>query len=201
MSVVWEKTYPAPALNEREALRYAGMRQRTEQAEALLRDCAREAWELLAYRVCWARFPLEARGDRLDLTFARTDSRSLRACLSGCTEIVLFAATIGAAYDRLLRREALLSPARAQMLQALGAERVESLCDAFEMDIRRAAADEGLAVRPRFSPGYGDLPLALQKDVFLVLDCPRRIGVSLNENLLMSPSKSVTALIGLYPRE
>ena len=54
-----------------------------------------------------------------------------------------------------------------------------------------------MQLRPRFSPGYGDLPLELQKDVFRVLDCPRKIGLSLNESLLMSPSKSVTAIIGI----
>ena len=55
---------------------------------------------------------------------------------------------------------------------------------------------------PRFSPGYGDLPLSLQRDIFRVLDCPRKIGLTLNESLLMSPSKSVTAIVGLgHPRE
>lgn len=54
--------------------------------------------------------------------------------------------------------------------------------------------------RPRFSPGYGDLPINMQKDIFAALDCPRKIGLSLNESLLMSPSKSVTAIIGVSAR-
>ena len=54
-----------------------------------------------------------------------------------------------------------------------------------------------LFLRSRFSPGYGDLGLEMQKDIFAVLDCPRKIGLSLNESLLMSPSKSVTAIIGI----
>ena len=54
-----------------------------------------------------------------------------------------------------------------------------------------------MCIRDRFSPGYGDLSLALQKDIFAVLDCPRKIGITLNESLLMSPSKSVTAIIGV----
>ena len=43
----------------------------------------------------------------------------------------------------------------------------------------------------------GDVPLAVQRDIFSVLDCPRQIGLSLNDSLLMSPSKSVTAFVGL----
>ena len=52
-------------------------------------------------------------------------------------------------------------------------------------------------IKPRFSPGYGDVPLEIQKDIVMLLDCAKRIGVSLNDSLLMSPSKSVTAFIGL----
>ena len=85
--------------------------------------------------------------------------------------------------------------------QAIGAERVEALCDAFCADVKRRAAEEGLCPRPRFSPGYGDVPLELQRDIFRVLDCPRKIGLTLNGSLLMTPSKSVTAVIGLGNNE
>ncbi|MDD6316889.1 MAG: Vitamin B12 dependent methionine synthase activation subunit, partial [Clostridia bacterium] len=34
-------------------------------------------------------------------------------------------------------------------------------------------------------------------DIIRALDCPRKIGLCLNQSLLMSPSKSVTALVGL----
>ena len=81
-------------------------------------------------------------------------------------------------------------------LQALGSERVEALCDEFEKDIKKELGGEGVFFRPRFSPGYGDLPLEFQKDIFRLLECPRRIGISLGESLLMTPSKSVTAIIG-----
>lgn len=83
------------------------------------------------------------------------------------------------------------------MLQAVGAERIESLCNAFVQMLR----DEGMHMRPRFSPGYGDLPLAAQKEIFRALDCARHIGLSLNDSMLMSPSKSVTAIIGLTEGE
>ena len=80
------------------------------------------------------------------------------------------------------------------MMQAVGAERVEALCDAFCEQFRR---ENGVGLRPRFSPGYGDLPLAAQRELFALLDCPRKIGLTLNESLLMSPTKSVTAFAGI----
>ena len=41
------------------------------------------------------------------------------------------------------------------------------------------------------------MPLEKQKDIFALLDCNRQIGISLNESLLMTPSKSVTAIFGI----
>jgi len=56
-------------------------------------------------------------------------------------------------------------------------------------------------LKPRFSPGYGDLPLETQREIFDVLDCSRRIGLMLNDSLLMSPTKSVTAFVGVGGEE
>lgn len=151
----------------------------------------------LSYRVCWRSFPVARDGAALDLGFARTESAALGRNLEGCDEVVLFAATVGIGIDRLIARYRRVSPARSLMLQAVGAERVEALCDAFCAEIAERARREGRFPRPRFSPGYGDLPLELQRDVVVALDCARRIGVTLNESLLMSPSKSVTAIVGI----
>ena len=130
---------------------------------------------------------------------AKTASDSLRRNLAACDRIVVFAATLGLDIDRLIARYGARSPAKALMLQAIGAERIEALCDIFCEHLRQEAEKEGLYPVPRFSPGYGDFPLDLQKDIFRVLDCPRKIGLTLNESLLMSPSKSVTAIVGLSP--
>ena len=133
----------------------------------------------------------------LDLSFAVVKSADLKKNLRGCRKIILFAATIGLGTDRLIARYSRTSPAKALCFQAIGAERIESLCDVFNKEVSQQCRRNGFFTRPRFSPGYGDLPLDVQKSIFSVLDCPRKIGLSLNESLLMSPSKSVTAIIGL----
>ena len=112
---------------------------------------------------------------------------------------MLFAATVGLELDRRIAREGRLSPARGLLLQALGAERIEALCDAFCQAMEESLACQGLFPRPRFSPGYGDLPLECQAPLLQALDASRQIGVALNGSLLMSPSKSVTAIQGFSP--
>ena len=78
-----------------------------------------------------------------------------------------------------------------------GLERIEALCDEFCRDMERELALLGFCTTKRFSPGYSDLPLEIQRDIFRVLGCEKRIGLMLNESLLMSPSKSVTAIVGI----
>ena len=55
---------------------------------------------------------------------------------------------------------------------------------------------------PRFSCGYGELTLALQADIFKALPCEKTLGITLNSSFLMTPTKSVTAIIGIrYEKE
>ena len=189
---------PLPPVDRREVLRYAGCREPGPAERELVEKCLEELGDRLQGRVCWDVFSVafpESGG--LDLGFARTDSQGLGRRLRGCRRCVVFAATVGLEMDRLIARYGSASPARSLFFQAIGAERIEALCDAF---CDRMAADlgrQGLGVTQRFSPGYGDSPLSIQRDIFRVLDCPRKIGLTLNESLLMSPSKSVTAIFGI----
>lgn len=185
-----------PPIDQGEVLRYMGAKGAGDDATAfLLSDCIQEAGLCFCGRICWRETTVERWGDWIGLSTITTESRALAKALKGCESAVLFAATVGVEIDRLMMRYSRLSPARAVCMQALGAERIEALCDAFEDELRTVYADKRL--RPRFSPGYGDLPLSIQKELFDLLDCPRRIGLTLNDSLLMSPTKSVTAVIGL----
>lgn len=193
------KFFDLPPVQRQEVLRYAGTRAETPELTRLLSEVLAETQGLFSGRVCYREFPLTDAGAGLDLAFVKTSSRSLRQALLGCDRIVVFAATVGIGLDRLIRRYGSVSPAKALLLQALGAERIEALCDSFCSEITQQAAATGTCVTDRFSPGYGDLPLDLQRDIFRVLDCQKTIGLTLNESLLMSPSKSVTAIMGLGP--
>jgi len=188
------KTYPAPDINVREALRYAGCSGENDEILELFHSCADEAEPLFAYKVCYCILDTKIQNSICDFGHFSVQSETLAKNLSGCEHVLLFTATVGTALDRLIAKYVRLSPARAVMLQALGTERVESLCDIFCGDFE---IENSVVLKPRFSPGYGDLSLEVQKDIFSVLNCPKNIGVYLNDSLLMSPSKSVTAFAGI----
>lgn len=195
MSAPQRWSAPLPAVDLPEMLRYAACRAPDEAVTALAKACAAEGEAVLRPALCWLEVPLTVKEDEVDLDFARFPSRKLADALRGCERTVVFAATVGLELDRLIARYGRISPSRGLMMQALGAERIEALCDAFCSDLARRYAP--LTLRQRFSPGYGDLPLQAQRALFDALQCHRQIGLYLNESLLMSPTKSVTAIVGI----
>lgn len=193
-SVVLSKIYPQPPFCEKEILRYAGCKNTDNEISNLLDTCIKEVKDKLTYKVCYRELYVSVTDDICDFTIFSLQSRKLALNLKGCKKVILFAATIGVEIDRLIAKYGHISPSKALMFQAIGAERIEALCNVFCEDIANELNSE---LMPRFSPGYGDLSLVSQKDIFAVLDCSKRIGLSLNDSLLMSPSKSVTAFVGL----
>lgn len=187
-----------PAVDTREVLRYMGCKEADAETEALLLDALAECQDVFDQAaVCYTEIAVDWKNGELFLNGQRTIGRDLSKSLSGCERALLFGATVGVGIDRLIARYSRLSPARAVCLGAIGAERVEALCDTFCAEYAKKAELSGEHLRPRFSAGYGDLSLAVQKEWFRILDCPKRIGLSLNESLTMSPSKSVTAIAGI----
>lgn len=163
----------------------------------LLDECIAEIGDRLTFKVCFDEFKISRTSSGTDLGFMHTKSKSLAKNLDGCGKIIVFAATVGLEPDRLIARYGKVSPVKSVAFQAIGAERIESLCDLFEDEIREYARKSGGFLRPRFSAGYGDFEIEAQKEIFKALDCERKIGITLNDSMLMSPSKSVTAIIGI----
>lgn len=197
--MIHTKTYPAPPYDRAEILRYAGAREASPDILLILEECLTELEGKLTFQVCWTEAPLTIQGTELRMGSISVSSAALSTHFVLCQQVILFAATVGIGLDRLIARYSRISPIKALLYQAIGAERIECLCDIFCRDIVAQQAALGKGVTRRFSPGYGDLPLDLQNDLFQILDCPRKIGLTLNQSLLMSPSKSVTALIGISP--
>ncbi|MBE5771499.1 MAG: Vitamin B12 dependent methionine synthase activation subunit [Clostridiales bacterium] len=190
------KCYPSIPFDETEILRYAGCKKKSEQIASLLSECMAEAKEKICYRVCFCTLPASVAENGCDFGAFSLESRHLARRLQGSKEAILFAATLGLDLDRLIARYGRLSPAKGLLFQAIGAAQIEALCDQFCRDIEK---DAGVRLLPRFSPGYGDLPLSVQKKIFSCLGCEERIGLFLNDSLLMIPTKSVTAFAGIIP--
>lgn len=162
-------------------------------SDSLTEDCLKELTKAADCKFSWVKVPVNIKESNIDLSFGEFSSADLVKNLSGCREAFIFAVTLGMGVERLLLKEEMLSPARHFVTDALASSMAEAACDEAEKRIKA-----GLKCKPRFSPGYGDLPLGIQPDILRLLDAQNKLGINLNSVLLMTPSKSITAIMGIY---
>ena len=187
-------------IDRKEVLRYLGYGRKEADAQVMqsietaigkLQQAAQPRW---LYEV----YPLHVlTDDRIDFQCFQAVSKNLSKNLKGCEAVVVFAATLGIQVDLLVERYVKLQISQGVIMQAAAAAMIEQFCDECQEQIREQMQKEGWYLRPRFSPGYGDFLLEHQKDIISILQCPKKIGLTLTDSLLMAPTKSVTAVIGL----
>ncbi len=187
-------------IDKKEALRYMGFGRNTpdERTVSMMEECIKEVEDIAQPRHIYRRFDLKiTTDDYIEAAGLRFHSRNLSKNLTGCREIIFFAATLGNGVDMLMNRYSRLSISKAAVLQAVGAAAIEAYCNQCQKAIEQKLSGEGLYLRPRFSPGYGDLPLTIQPDFLRVIDAAKTVGIILSEGGVMLPEKSVTAVMGI----
>jgi len=191
-----EITLSAPDTDE--ILRYMGMppEKADDATRSLAVQCGQQLLSVAAPRWCGQIFELsfEAGGVRLDGGLL-LGGQELKHHLSDCGKAVVFCATLGADADALIRRAQYTDMAQALALDCAAGALVEQLCDRIEGHIHTQYP--GLHSPYRYSPGYGDLPLGVQCALLDLLDAHRLIGLSATDSCILTPRKSVTAILGL----
>lgn len=167
-----------------------------EELWRLAEDCGREVLSAACPRWTWkvCGLTLEPGGVRLESGLL-LGGKELREHLAGCERAAIFCATLGAELDGLIRRAEQRDMGRALALDCCASAAVEELCDQIELELQ--GKFPGCFFPYRFSPGYGDLPLEVQEGLLHLLDAPRRVGLCANDSSLLTPRKSVTAILGI----
>lgn len=185
-------------LDIKEALRYLGVKEPvSEQMCADVRAVADTLRAALTPQYTYRLLSLEHRADNIylpevNILLPGSDAKKM---LGQCHSVVLLACTLGARFETMMRAQQVRDMAGAVILDACADVWVEAGCDQIEQELKQRLNDSYLT--DRFSPGYGDLPLSLQRDICCALDTPRRLGLYVTEQFLLNPVKSVTALIGV----
>ena len=187
-------------MNTKEILRYLGYgrHEAKEQVLVLIEACVRELERAAVPKSIYKEYPLSFYGEEgIDCCAFQTCSKALKKNLKDCQSVLLFGATLGTGVDLLLHRYNRLQMSKAVVLQAAAAAMLEDYCDQMNEELEKKYEEKGLYLRPRFSPGYGDFSLECQPALLGCLEAGKRIGIPLTDSLLMAPSKSVTAVIGI----
>jgi len=196
------------AVNEKEVLRFLGYK--GASADERIHSIIDELIELFTANVIpksvYGIWDCQIDSSTTAFGGVTVKSRNLACHLSDCRQIVLLAATLGTQADTLIRRLSVQDMEKAVIAQAVCAAMLEAYCDSITDKITSqnfratAPARETLSREikyptTRFSPGYGDFDIAYQKDILNMLICSR-IGLSMTDGYMLTPTKSVTAVIG-----
>lgn len=161
-----------------------------DKYEPIVRERLRPAY---VYRETTVRFADD--GVHFDGVNAVFTGNDIKKHLAGCKRAVLLAVTVSAEADKLIRQTAVVGMAEALAVDCLCSSAIEQVCDKAEQAI--FSSNPASFRTWRFSPGYGDLPISLQKELITALNAHRRIGLTVTESCMLIPSKSVTAIVGI----
>lgn len=178
-------------------LGYRSAAQVPEKTARLLDEEIAACAPLVKGRAVLAAHDIAAEGEAIVLGGRlRSPSRSLRERLAGCRVAYLFAATIG---DGVERRASSLSETgemtRSLLADAYGSAAAIALGLALEEAVARDLAPLGLVATKRTAPGYGDFELEAQRPLVDLLEACA-IGITVTEDFLMLPAKSISGVVG-----
>lgn len=191
------------SLNRAEAFRYMGHRGGVipENINALADECEERLLSMINPKYVWRVFDIseDERGISVCGTPLVLTGNDIMEHLRGCERAALMCATLSIGADSVIRVYESAEMEKAVIADCLASAAIEQVCDIAEREIQADVGD--FHYTWRFSPGYGDLPLELQWQFIDVLQAQKRIGVTVTDNLIMIPRKSVTAVMGISTRE
>lgn len=200
--------YEIRSIDRSEVLRYLGYsgQAMTPELDARIDGQMERCLAVSRPAGAWRVFEVAGSGElsdgrpvvRLAQTSLELVGESMREHMAGAVAVGVMAVTIGMGVEQELRRLALTDHVAQIIFDAAATTAVERAADACEASLVAAAYERGLHTNFRFSPGYGDMPLSTQPVLLDALDARRRLGISLSKTLLMTPTKSVTAVVGMF---
>jgi len=125
-------------------------------------------------------------------------SKILHRLLIDTSCVYILACTLGNRLEAKIRE---LSDndrlSEAVLLDAMASEVIDVVCYTINIMIKNLSNANRRHITRRVSPGYGDIPLFLNKKIITILG-EDKLGIKVLDTGLMHPQKSITAIIGVY---
>ena len=179
-------------INKNEIKRYLSICKGDTQSDELISWGISQIYKVAKPRAVYFIDKILLMDDQITFSFDTVKSTSLSKNLCGCDRAFVFCATIGIEVDRLIQKYAKIEPSKSVVLNSVASALIEEFCD-YVNDLLKKKAE----LCPRFSAGYGDYSINHQKKILEELDASKKLGVSLTESYMMTPTKTVTAVVGI----
>ncbi len=181
----------------KEALRYLGCKEENPELMASAGECIDEILNITTPHITYEVYDIlvnegEVKIKNTDIVFKSCDLAKLLKHSKRC---VIMAATLGCAVDKRIAFYQKTDMEKAVVFDACASAAVEALCETAAGQIKSQEIVKYLTIR--FSPGYGDLSLSYQKEMINLTDSYKKIGLTATSSMLLTPTKSVTAIMGI----
>lgn len=194
-------TYKDFSLHESEILRYLGYRgqEMPKNISDKIIGVKKECEDFFTPKYVYDEYNLKKRKGEIEIVGTNLILRGndIYNLLKNCNRCILMAVTLGNSIERHIRLYEKVDLTKALILDSCATTAVEELCDLVEEKVKNKYVNKDEELTCRYSPGYGDLNLDVQKDFIDVLNCKKRIGINVSEHMILFPRKSVTAILGV----
>lgn len=186
-------------MDKAEVLRYLGYKNQIldDKTDYMINQCIDEIYEISDEKYLYNTFHITDREQNIILNngLMELPGASIKKHLENSEQCILMAVTLGASLDKRIRYYEKTNLSMALILDACGTALVEELANKTGDIIGNEL--QGSCLTFRFSPGYGDLPITIQKKFLKVLHAEKKIGLTASEESILFPRKSVTAVVGI----
>lgn len=184
-----------------DALRFMGVPKhgQSDELRRSVHDGFLKIQKIASPRSIWSRCSMELKHNASMTRLADyfdIESRDLLRLFSNSNSCLVMAVSLGSEVDRQISLAQRLNMLNGTILDACASVLADAYCDAVESEAAESLK-EGEFMTMRFSPGYGDVPVKASEDIIDMLNATKRIGLSMTGSYMMTPVKSVTALIGI----
>ncbi len=191
---------PLKKIDAKETRRYAGLAIADFNEQSII-DACNELLYTAEPHSCWEIYDY----NNITHTVAASspfiiEGSKIQEHLSHCQKAVILAATIGSNIEKIIEKTFQAGEySHAMLLDAAATAAVEQTADNLEKNIEPVIAALGYKRIWRFSPGYGDWDISCQPEMIRLANASA-IGMNATSSMMLTPRKSITAVIGLIPQ-
>lgn len=191
-------------IDKNEVLRYLHHKNKPleENLDNLVDSLIRETLDTARPRFVYSIFETEKNnGIILKNTDLILKGANISDHLKESEKCAVMCATLGSEIEMRINYYSKTELLKSVILDACASTLIEALCDNTENIIKEEAGKDGYFITSRFSPGYGDFDISVQKDLLNIIEAQKKIGVTVTDTYIMLPRKSVSAVIGFQYKE